>query len=92
MSLTMWAAGYCIVLTTIQLVAVAIAAVKCRRRPRHLSPPDGAPPVTLLRPVCGVDNCAEETLGSAFAWTIPTTRSSFASPGPTTPSWRSSTA
>jgi len=71
MSIAMWAAGYCIVLTTIQLVAVAIAAVKCRRRPRHLSPPDGAPPVTLLRPVCGVDNCADETLGSAFRLDYP---------------------
>jgi ceramide glucosyltransferase len=71
MSLALWAAGYCIVMTLIQLVSVAIAAVKCRRRSRHMRPPDNAPPVTVLRPVCGIDNCADETLGSTFRLDYP---------------------
>jgi ceramide glucosyltransferase len=71
MSLASWAAGFCIIMTTVQLVSVAIVAITCRRRTRHLSPPADAPPVTLLRPVCGVDNCADETLGSGFRLDYP---------------------
>ncbi|HEX3499543.1 MAG TPA: ceramide glucosyltransferase [Stellaceae bacterium] len=58
-------------MTTIQLVSVAIAAIKCRRREGYVSPPKDAPAVTVLRPVCGVDNCADETLGSTFRLDYP---------------------
>ncbi len=71
MSLAIWATAYCILMTTIQLVSVVIAAIRCRRRTQHVSPPDDAPPVTLLRPVCGVDNCADETLSSTFRLDYP---------------------
>jgi ceramide glucosyltransferase len=71
MSLASWAAGFCIIMTTVQLVSVTIVAITCRRRTRHLSPPADAPPVTLLRPVCGIDNCADETLGSGFRLDYP---------------------
>jgi len=71
MTPTILAAGFCIVLTTIQVASVAIAAIRCRVRPLPLPAPDGAPPVTLVRPLRGVDNFGAETLGSTFALDYP---------------------
>ncbi len=42
-----------------------IAAWRCR--PRSVPAPSGVlPPVTLIRPVCGLDHAVEETLASSF--------------------------
>jgi ceramide glucosyltransferase len=71
MGLTSLAGGFCIFATSLQLLSIAIVAVRCRRRTRHLPPPDNAPPVTLVRPICGIDNCARETLGSTFQLDYP---------------------
>jgi ceramide glucosyltransferase len=71
MTPTIFAAGFCIVMTTIQLVSIAIAAIRCRARPLPLPAPDGAPPVSLVRPLRGVDNFAAETLGSSFELDYP---------------------
>jgi ceramide glucosyltransferase len=71
MTSTILAAAFCIVMTTIQLASVAIAAVRCRARPLPLPAPDGAPPVTLVRPLCGIDNFGAETLGLSFALDYP---------------------
>jgi ceramide glucosyltransferase len=68
---TIFAAAFCIIMTVIQLVSVAIAAVRCRSHPLPLPAPAGAPPVTLVRPLRGVDNFADETLGSSFALDYP---------------------
>ena len=38
---------------------------------RQLPPPDDAPPVTIIRPVCGLDNFVEATLRSTFALDYP---------------------
>src|SRR5260370_29437374 len=51
MTPTIFAAGFCIVMTTIQLVTIAIAAIRCRTRPHPLPPPDGAPPASPVRPL-----------------------------------------
>jgi ceramide glucosyltransferase len=45
--------------------------VRCRAVAGRLAAPPGAPPVSLLRPVCGIDNYAEETLRSAFLLDYP---------------------
>jgi ceramide glucosyltransferase len=66
MSLANWAAAFCIFATSLQVVGCAIAAVRCRARIWPLPPPERAPLVTIVRPVCGVDNFARETLGSSF--------------------------
>jgi ceramide glucosyltransferase len=71
MTSTILAAAFCIVKTTIQLASVAIAAIRCRARPLPLPAPDGAPPVTLVRPLCGIDNFGAETLGLSFALDYP---------------------
>lgn len=71
MSLANWAAGFCIFATSLQVVSCAIAAIRCRARTNPLPPPENAAPVTIVRPVCGIDNFARETLGSTFGLDYP---------------------
>jgi ceramide glucosyltransferase len=71
MTSTTWLAAFCVVTTLLQLVSVGIAIVRCRLRRGHLPPPAGAPAVSIVRPVCGLDPFARETLGSTFALDYP---------------------
>jgi len=71
MMLANWAAGFCIFATGLQVIGNAIAALRCRLRTRPLPPPRNAPLVTIVRPVCGVDNFARETLASSFGLDYP---------------------
>ncbi len=71
MALTNWAAGFCILATSLQVLSTAIAAIRCRARTKPLPPPADAAPVTIVRPVCGIDNFARETLGSTFGLDYP---------------------
>jgi ceramide glucosyltransferase len=71
MVLAHWAAGFCIFATSLQVLSTAIAAFRCRARSHPLPPAADAPPVTIVRPVCGVDNFARETLGSTFGLDYP---------------------
>jgi ceramide glucosyltransferase len=50
----------------LHIVSIGIALFRCPARTRHLKPAPNAPPISLVRPVCGVDNFAEETLASSF--------------------------
>ncbi len=61
----------CLVLTAIQIVSTAIARIRCPERKVPLQSPPDAPGVSVLRPVCGVDNFAAETLGSGFLLDYP---------------------
>ncbi len=71
MTLATWAAGLCVFATTLHLASVTLAGVQCRVRARRPRPPDDAPPVTLVRPLCKVENFIEETLGSTFRLDYP---------------------
>jgi ceramide glucosyltransferase len=71
MALANWAAGFCILATSLQVFSTAIAAIRCRVRPRPLPPREDARLVTIVRPVCGLDNFARETLGSTFGLDYP---------------------
>jgi ceramide glucosyltransferase len=66
MILAQWAAGFCAVVTSIHLASIAIAGFRCRRHNPSHAMPIPAPPVTLLRPVCGTEPFVRETLGSSF--------------------------
>lgn len=66
-----WAAGFCILATCLQVIGCAIAAQRCRGRAKPLPPPRDAPCVSIVRPVCGIDNLARETLGSSFTLDYP---------------------
>jgi ceramide glucosyltransferase len=62
------AATFCIAATAIHLASIVIAAVRLRRNTpdERLSRQD-LPPVSLVRPLCGIDNYAADTLASTFA-------------------------
>jgi ceramide glucosyltransferase len=70
MTLANFAVAFGAVATVVHLVTVVIAAFRCR--PAHGEPPSRElPPVSLLRPVCGVEPFALETLGSSFRLAYP---------------------
>ena len=48
-----------------------LAAVRCRARPGSIPCEPGAPAVTIVRPVCGVDAFDAYTLGTTFALDYP---------------------
>ncbi len=64
------AVAFCGTATLLHLASVIVAIVRCRP-PRPLAPADDAPSVTIVRPVCGVDNFVDETLASTFALDYP---------------------
>ena len=56
---------FCALFFAVQITSIAIAIVRLRRK----APPQlgDYPPVSLVRPLCGIDNYAPETLLSTFA-------------------------
>jgi ceramide glucosyltransferase len=69
--LTSAAAAFCGLALLIHLVSVMVAIVRCRPPQRALAAASDAPSVTIVRPVCGVDNFVEDTLASSFALDYP---------------------
>ncbi len=80
--------GFSILALANQLLAVALAAWRVRPAASRSGPRHGTPPVTIVRPVRGLDHAAERTLGSAFRLDYPEYEILFASPTPTTRSCR----
>ena len=67
MTIAIWAAGaFTIAATATHVTSIAIASNRCRKVERATSAPPGAPGVSLVRPICGMENHVEETLRSAF--------------------------
>ena len=64
-------ATFCIVATSLHLLSTALALRRCRRAKPRLVAPEGAPAVSILRPVCGVDCYDELTLRSSFELDYP---------------------
>ncbi|HYP57164.1 MAG TPA: ceramide glucosyltransferase, partial [Beijerinckia sp.] len=62
---------FCLVLTILNLISIGIVMVRARPRRTPLPPPARAAGVSLVRPVCGLDNFCEETLGSSFLLDYP---------------------
>ncbi len=71
MTVAQCAAGYCLIMTSVQIASTALARIRCPERKTPLPAPSDAPAVSLVRPVCGLDNYAEETLGSSFSLDYP---------------------
>lgn len=65
------AALVCLALTALNFMSIGIAMARTRPRRHPLPPPNYAPGVSLVRPVCGLENYCEETLGSSFALDYP---------------------
>src|SRR5580698_8448273 len=71
MSFPVAALAFCLLAIALHLISIGLAAtrVRSRRQPVPVSP--NAPPVTLIRPVCGIEAFSRETLGSSFALDYP---------------------
>lgn len=61
----------CLVLLVLNFISIALTIKRGGRRHALLPPPEEAPGVSLVRPVCGIDNFCEETLGSSFRLDYP---------------------
>ncbi len=64
------AAGFCLFATVLHVTSIAVATARMHK-PRNTKqslpwPPENFEPVTILRPVCGIENFALETLASSF--------------------------
>ena len=70
MAMAYAAAGFCFFLTFLNIISIGLAAI--RARPTPLPPPRAAPGVSVVRPLCGLDNFCEETLESSFRLDYPT--------------------
>ena len=66
-----WAWAFCGLLTAINLLSLAIAAGRFRRRHSPLRPPPSAPAVSIVRPLCGIEAFSGETLRAGFALDYP---------------------
>lgn len=84
MTVLIGAAGlFCGLALFVHLASLAAAAVRCRARPA----PDlrYASPVTLVRPVCGLDNFVADTLESSFVLDYPNYEIIFCVASPSDP-------
>jgi ceramide glucosyltransferase len=70
MAMAICAAAFGILSPMIHLATALLAGLRARPLP-PLPPPPDAPPVSVIRPVCGIDNHDEETLASTFALDYP---------------------
>ena len=68
-SLILTAATFCVLFAAVQITSIMIAIVRLRRK----TPPQRSdyPAVSLVRPLCGIDNYATETLRSTFELDYP---------------------
>ena len=69
MSFADLATGFCAASLACHFLTLCVAALRLRRTPA--AEPWGEPAVSLLLPVCGLDNFAEETFASAFRLDYP---------------------
>ena len=58
--------GFCTAALAVHLTTVATVLARIRGVDAPLPPPTDAPGVTVIRPVCGIENYVEQTLRSAF--------------------------
>jgi len=72
MTFALWAASaFCGLAIAFHLGSIAIAIVRCWLPDGEVPPPDDAPPITIIRPVCGIDNFVDATLRSTFTLDYP---------------------
>jgi len=72
MTILIWSAtAFCILTTAIHLASTLAAIIRCRSPIAYEPASPKAPPVSLVRPVCGIENYVKETLASAFALDYP---------------------
>jgi ceramide glucosyltransferase len=71
MTIAQFAAAFCLAAVGVQILSSLLAMARCAR-PRPLPPaPAGAPAVSIVQPLCGVDAFSQQTLASIFALDYP---------------------
>lgn len=65
------AAAFCFAALCLHLVSCAMVAWRARAGEPPLAPPVDGPPISLVRPVCGIEPFSEETLRSSFLLDYP---------------------
>ncbi|EJW11203.1 Ceramide glucosyltransferase [Rhodovulum sp. PH10] len=65
------AAAICGLATLVHVFSVITAATRCRAPANPVPARPDAPPVSIVRPVCGLENFIEETLRSTFTLDYP---------------------
>jgi ceramide glucosyltransferase len=71
MTISQCAAAFGLAVISLQGLSAAAAAYRCRSRRESLAPSPDAPPVSIIRPLCGIDPFLRETLASTFALDYP---------------------
>jgi ceramide glucosyltransferase len=64
------AASFCGITASLHIVSIVVAIIRCRPR-AGVAPLRETPPLTIVRPVCGLDNFVEETLRTSFELAYP---------------------
>jgi ceramide glucosyltransferase len=62
---------FCFTAAAVHIASLVIAMFRLRRNPEHAASSRQFPPVSLVRPLCGIDNYATETLRSTFELDYP---------------------
>jgi ceramide glucosyltransferase len=71
LTLTIVAGSICATTVLVQVASAFVAVLRMRAVPSRVPVPLHAPAVSLIRPVCGLENFSAETLGSAFRLDYP---------------------
>jgi ceramide glucosyltransferase len=71
MAMAYAAVWFCFLSIFFNLISLGIAAIRVRPGLMPLPPPRAAPGVSVVRPLCGLDNFCEETLQSSFELDYP---------------------
>ena len=71
MAMAYAAAWFCLLLTLCNFISIGVAAFRARRRPTPLPSRRAAPGVSIVRPLCGLDNFCDETLELSFRLDYP---------------------
>jgi ceramide glucosyltransferase len=71
MTATQFAAAFCLTCVGVQALSALIALARCARPKALLAAAKGAPAVSIVQPLCGIDAFSHETLASAFALDYP---------------------
>jgi ceramide glucosyltransferase len=80
------AAVFCAGVSVIHIVSIAIAIIRFRKPLREpFGEPHQRPAVSIVRPLCGIDNYGDETLRSTFALDYPQHEILFCVASPTDP-------
>jgi ceramide glucosyltransferase len=62
---------FCLLAALVHFGSIAIVTLRSRAGRRDDGRPHGRPPVSILRPVCGIEHAIERTLGSGFTLDYP---------------------